>query len=80
MVVLNGTRFDVTPTDVLLVEDNNIASRPLDRRMAQKGFLKAAQLPIDSVYVARRRDARAGARADDVSLLGRSSNLLATKG
>ena len=56
MVVLNGTRFDVTPTDVLLVEDNNIASRPLDRLMAQKGFLKAAQLPIDSVYVARRRD------------------------
>lgn len=35
MVVLNGTRFDVTPTDVLLVEDNNIASRPLDRLMAQ---------------------------------------------
>lgn len=53
MIVLNGTRFESTPTDVLLIEDVHLKSRALDRLMARKRFVKAAQLPIDAVYVAR---------------------------
>ena len=52
-IVINSTDFGHLEVGVLLVEDFHLSNRELDLLMARKGFLKAMQLPHDSVYVSR---------------------------